>query len=184
MKRIAIAAIALALVITALPAQEDITKNPGYVDLSGIQIPDNAGDVTEVTIGPELFAMLNNFADDSDKKDLPPPGSVFSINVKSFEIDDTQFETVKAEMQKIEKKLQKENWTPIVRVKSGEETTNVSVKFDKESKKTLGFLVMSLEDGEASFVNLVGSIPFESLKNLGVHMNEDALDSLKHVMQP
>ncbi|MBN1779831.1 DUF4252 domain-containing protein [bacterium] len=188
MKRLSIIMLALVLVFGMAFAQEDYKKHPGYIDLSGIEIPEDAGEVTEVTIGPELFTMLRSFSgedeDDDDDAAFLGEGGMFSINVKTFEIDEAQSDKVRAEMAKIEKKLQKENWTPVVRVKSGDETTNVSVKFDKGTHKTLGLLVMSLEPGnEATFVNIVGSIPLEALGSMGVDMNESALDSLKQVLE-
>jgi len=184
MKRAYVIALTAVLVLGVIHAQ-DYKNHPGYIDLSGIEIPNGAGEVTEVNIGPELFMMFNSFGDE-DKGDMPDfgNGGMFSINVKTFEIDEEHSVRVREEMKKIEKKLQKDNWTSIVRVKSGDETTNVSVKFDKSKKKTLGLLVMSLEPGnEAAFVNIVGSVPLEALGNMGVNMNEDALDSLKQVLE-
>lgn len=165
-------------------AQDDLTNHPGYVDLSGIEIPKGAGEVTEVNIGPDLFRMIRGFAGDDSESEMPfGADGMFSIVVKSFDIDEEHSDKVKEEMAKIEKKLQRENWATIVRVKSGDETTNVSVKFEKKTKKTLGLLIMSLEPGnEAAFVNIVGSIPLEALGEMGVNMNENALDSLKQVL--
>jgi hypothetical protein len=166
-------------------AQEDITKHPGYIDLSGIQIPNGTGEVTEVTLGPEIFNMFRNWGDEDEGKENPfQKGGLFSINVKTFEIDSEVTSNIQEEMTKIEKKLQKENWTPIVRVKSGEERTNISIKFDKGNQKTLGLLIMSVEPGqEASFVNIVGSVPLEALSNMGVDMDASAMDSLKQVLE-
>jgi hypothetical protein len=166
-------------------AQEDITKHPGYIDLSGIQIPNGAGEVTEVTLGPEIFGMFGNWGDKEKGKENPfGKGGLFSINVKTFEIDSEITGNIQEEMAKIEKKLQKENWTPIVRVKSGEERTNISIKFDKGNQKTMGLLIMSVEPGqEASFVNIVGSVPLEALSNMGVDMDASAMDSLKQVLE-
>ena len=50
-------------------AQEDITKHPGYIDLSGIQIPNGTGEVTEVTLGPEIFNMFRNWGHDDEGKE-------------------------------------------------------------------------------------------------------------------
>ena len=90
-------------------AQENFTEHPGYIDLSGIQIPNGAGEVTEVNIGPELFSILAEFGDDEANTGMPfGEGGMFSINVKTFEIDTEHTERVRAEMAKIEKKLLKE----------------------------------------------------------------------------
>jgi len=184
MKQFSLIFMTTVLIFGMIQAQENYKNNPGYIDLSGIEIPNGAGEVTEVNIGPELFMMFQNFSSEDDDAEMPfGDDGMFSINVKTFEIDEIHSEQVRAEMEKIEKKLKKENWVSIVRVKSGDETTNVSMKFDKSNKKTMGLLVMSLEPGhEAAFVNIVGSVPLEALGSMGVDMNEDALDSLKNVL--
>jgi hypothetical protein len=185
MKNLSLIMMAALICFSMAAAQEDITKHPGYVDLSGIQIPNGTGEVTEVTLGPEIFGMIGHWT--GDKADSENPfgkGGLLSINVKTFEIDSEITDNIQEEMAKIEKKLQKENWTPIVRVKSGEERTNVSIKFDKGNQKTLGLLIMSVEPGhEASFVNIVGTVPLEALSNMGVDMDDSAMDSLKQVLE-
>ncbi|MBN2103941.1 DUF4252 domain-containing protein [bacterium] len=184
MKQFSLCLMTAVLIFGMIQAQENYKNHPGYIDLSSIEIPNDAGEVTEVCIGPELFMMFQNFSDEKDDAEMPfGDGGMFSINVKTFEINADQSEKVSAEMKKIEEKLKREKWTPIVRVKSGDETTNISVKFDKGNNKTMGLLIMSLEPGhEAAFVNIVGSVPLEAIGNMGVDMNEDALDSLKQVL--
>ena len=184
MKNLTLIMLAALMCFGMAAAQEDMTKHPGYIDLSGIQIPKNAGEVTEVTLGPDIFRLFQPH-NDEDNSGIPfGKGGMFSINVKSFEIDSAEDQNIRAEMDKIEKKLQKENWTSVVRVKSGEESTNISMKIDKDTQKMEGLFIMSLEPGhEASFVNIVGSIPLEALSNMGVDMDDSAMDSLKQVLE-
>ncbi|MCJ7812969.1 hypothetical protein MUP95_06610, partial [bacterium] len=55
--------------------------------------------------------------------------------------------------------------------------TNVSMKYDKG--KPVGILVMSLENGEASFVNIVGTIDLEQLGNLGIGLTDSVFYNLE-----
>ncbi len=178
--RIIVCASLIFLVTTAfvLAQDFDLTKHPGYIDLSQIEIPKGAGDITEVTIGPELlraFAAMGGGAEGlpADMK------SLFSINVKTFEINAEIADELRPVFEKIEKKMAKEGWVSLVKVrKNGEENTNVSIKYDKKGEMQ-GLMVMSIDPfDEAAFVNIVGKINIKDLGFLGQHVSGSALDSL------
>lgn len=159
----------------------DITTKPGYVNLDMIEVPENAGEVTEIDIGPGLINMIRQFSDDPDVK--KKMDGFFSIRVKSFEIADDETEKLRSAIDKIETKLKKEKWEKLVRVKEGEEVTNVSIKYDDKGKMQ-GVVVMTLKPGEeVSFINIVGSIDFSVLGDMGVDLNSSAMDSLKQAVE-
>ena len=166
-----------------LMAQDiELSMHPGYIDLDQIQIPDNAADVTEVDIGPGLINMIRQFSGENEEVKKKMEG-FFSIRVKSFDIDEKSTEAIRPIINDIEKKLKKEKWEKLVRVKEGEEVTNVSIKYSDKGKMQ-GLLVMSLEPNvEASFVNIVGSIDFDMLGDLGVDIDASAMDSLKQTIK-
>ena len=166
---------AILMISLLAQAQSNVSKHPGYIDLSSIKIPADVEDVVEVNLGPALLGMIGG--GDSELEDL------MSINVKTFDITESDMDELKSEMQRIEKKLEKENWVNLVRVKSRDEVVNVSMKFEEGSKKSMGLLVMSLEPGvEAAFVNIVGSIPLDKLEDFDIDMDDAALDSLKDAL--
>jgi hypothetical protein len=178
--------LASALVMFALPtfAQDfDLISQPGYVNLDEIEIPDNAVDVTEVSIGPELFQMIQNFSGE-DVPEMPKMDGFMNIQVKTFDVDELMAQELRPKMEKLEAKLRRENWVPIVRVRSGEEFTNVSMKYSKDKKKSLGLFIMSLNPSEnASFVNIVGNVDMNMLRNMDLGIHGSALDSLKKVTE-
>ena len=55
-------------------AQDNLRNHPGFIDLSNIEIPESVENVTEVSIGPEIFQMLagmgNNCEGDIPKMEL------------------------------------------------------------------------------------------------------------------
>lgn len=164
--------------VTILMAQNyDITKHPGYVDLDQIEIPKGAGDVTEVILGPELLRALSAMT--GGENGMGQFTDLFSIRVKSFEINVDMANQLYPVFDKIEKKLQKEGWQQLVRVKKNdEEHTNISIKYGKNGTME-GLVVMSIDPyDEASFVNIIGSINLKDLGFLGDHIHGSALDSL------
>ncbi|MEJ2627765.1 MAG: hypothetical protein P8078_04335, partial [bacterium] len=67
-------------------AQEiDITKEPGYIDLEKIKIPDSAGEITDICLGPALLRMFKSFDDDEISSKM---NGLLSIRVKSFELNE------------------------------------------------------------------------------------------------
>lgn len=133
----------------------DVTKLPGYIDLEKIEIPDKAGELMDVSIGPALLKIVQG--DDSWEKDSDGfLGGIVSVRIKSFEVGHDAFEKVRPIMDEIEKKLKRENWEMLVRVKDDDQTVNVSMKL--EGEKIVGILVMAVDPGDdVMFVNVVGS---------------------------
>ncbi|MBN2031579.1 DUF4252 domain-containing protein [bacterium] len=179
-KRIGLSVLVILILLTQLQAQDtDVTKLPGYVDLEQIPIPSKAGKITNITLGPSILGIAQQAVNGDDELSETLSG-LFSIRVKTFEIDSQIAEELKPKIEAIEEKLNGENWQRIVEVKDLDEYTTISMKYDKN--KAAGLLIMSLEDDEASFVNIVGSIDFEKIGKLGGGLHIDALDSLKRDM--
>jgi hypothetical protein len=174
--------IVLGIGVTAF-AQDDVKRNPGYVDLDDIEIPDSVGEVTEVNLGPDLMRIAAPFCPS-------PPGEAemkfpMSIRVKSFQTDPRSAERMKPLMEKIAKQLHDKNWIDLVHVKKKNEFTVVSVKMDKHNKQA-GMMVMSVEpSGEVSFVNLVGNMDMNMLPMMGINVGNgfSAMDSLRDIKE-
>ncbi len=153
------------ILFTHIQAQDiDLKKQPGYIDLTQIQIPQYAGKITNITLGPSLLSIAKQNVNGDEELSKMLSG-IFSIQVKSFEIDSMIEHEIRPKIKEIEDKLNKEDWQNLIQVIDNDEYTNVSLKYDKE--KLVGLLVMSLEDDEVSFVNIVGTINLEQLGNLG-----------------
>ncbi len=168
----------LALAVGVYAQEGDLKKQPGYVNFDEIKIPDKAGEVTEITLGPGLVKLAAMAADDKDEDLDEVLSNIKGIQVKSFKVNESETETIQPIMDKIEAKLNREGWERLVQVKGEDERVVVSIKsIDKE---IVGLLVMSLEPGdEASFVNIVGNIDLNKIGDLGIDLDDSALDSLK-----
>lgn len=175
-KRMLPISLAACLLIMALPALAgDVTKEPGYVDLSFIDIPDDAAEVQDI----DLTAMLVTLADDAraegeaDLADLL--AMVRSVRVKAFSVgaDDG---AVKQSVDRVMKKLDQDKWTRIIYVKDDDETVSVSTKTDKDGN-IVGLTVVMFEPGDSvGFVNVVGDINLGKLLTLASRFDMDDLD--------
>ena len=168
----------------AYAQQVDIKKHPGYVDLDEIKIPEAAVEITDIDLGPALIALMQLGRNDDEDEDFSKGLSgLLSIRVKSFEIEFDEARRLRRMMEKFDEKLNLEDWTPLIRTKSRDELTNISMKIDKG--KIVGFFLMSLDRDEGvSFVNIVGgNVDLESIKNFGLGLSDSALDSLEESLE-
>jgi hypothetical protein len=80
---------------------------------------------------------------------------------------------------RIEKKLKKEDWKQLIYTKEDDELTTVSLKYDKD--RILGLLVMSIDPTEeVTFVNIIGDFSLDDLDDFDIDLDDDAIDSLRH----
>jgi len=166
-----------ALVVSlALPALAGIKDEPGYIDLSFIEIPADAEEVQDI----DLTSMLVNIADDAraeGEDDLADMLSmVRSVRVKFFSIDDRHDDAIKQNVDRIMKKLDQDDWTRIIYIKDGDETVSVSSKNNKDGV-IVGLTLVVFEPGEsAGFVNVVGEINLGKLFTMAGKFDFDDLD--------
>jgi hypothetical protein len=137
-------------------AQEfDLEKHPGYIDLEKIEIPDKAGRVTDISLGPAFVKFVKWANGEDAEEDLRHFSGILSIRVKVFEVDDEDTETIRRIMNEYAKKMEAKEWENMVLMKHEDERFEVRVKFD--GKRAIGFFMMAHEPGdEVAFVNIVG----------------------------
>jgi hypothetical protein len=169
----------LALVAGAAAKDVDITKLPGYVDLSKITIPGDAEDIVDINIDAEMLQMAATDADGNLQKAL---SQLQSVRVKSFEMTDLVSAQVQPTVDLMRKQLEKENWDQMIYVKSDDETFTVSVK--KAEGKMVGLMVIAFEpEDSVTFVNIIGDLNLKSLAALvdefGDGDFEDLLEDLE-----
>lgn len=168
--------------ILAFAQDEDFKKHAGYVDLSAITIPDKAGKITEVFLGPALLKIAAMAEEGEDKDIAEVLSGIHGIQVKTFEVEPKEAEVIIPIIDRIEKRLKGEGWERLVLVKEEDERVVVSLKSD--GKKAVGLLVMAFDPNEeAAFVNIVGTIDFKSLESLDINLDDSVLDSLKSHME-
>jgi|GEM_PF-875227 len=153
----------------------DASKLPGYVDLSDVKIPKHAENITEISLGLPILNLLRHDDDDEVAGSL---SGVFTIQVKSFEVDRRESEKLEPIVKKIEKRLEKDHWKRMLYSKEGDEISVITIKYDKG--KPAGLFIMSYTpEEEVSFVNIVGRIDFHKIGALNFGYNNSALDSLR-----
>jgi len=178
MKRsiLVVAALMLLAPLSAVCADDDDIKNhPGYIDLDDIKVPQTSQSMTMIDLGPEILGLFTKSdREDGDEKS----SSIISIHVRSYESDSIDVEELQPVIERIQKKLKKEDWKQLIYSKEGDEQTTVSIKYGGD--RILGLFVMAIDPAdEVTFVNVIGDFKLSDLDDFDIDLDEDTLDSLR-----
>jgi len=157
-------------------ADEDVTRMPGYVDLSQFLHKEKEL-TTEVEITNPLLSLVAMAAGAEDAELAKVLNLLKLIKVYSFNIKPEEVSSLASQIQAADDKMTKAHWNPFVKVREGKEVTHVYMKVDKQ--RVVGLAIFSVDQNQASFVNIVGEIDMQSMNKLGEKFNIPKMDSVK-----
>jgi len=175
MKRSLVFSILLTAWACGAMQEEDVTRMPGYVDLS--QFLNKDKDLTtEVELSNPLLSLVAGSTAQEDA-DLSRMLQVIKlIKVYSFDVKPNELAALSERIQSADAGLIKARWERFVKVREGKELTTVYLKRDKE--QVVGLALLSVDENEAAFINIVGAIDLKAMNKLGEKFNIPKLDSL------
>lgn len=172
-------ALMAAIAAPALAGDGDVSRLPGYVDLSEIDIPDGAETLQEIDLGPDLLAAAFK-SDDMSAGDAKTMAEalemVKSVRMISFAIAGETAVAARGEVDAMQKKLEKGNWKRIVMMKDKEEYVVVSVLHGPSFIQ--GLMVMAIEPDEATFVNIVGELNLSTMAQLAGELHSKEMSAV------
>ena len=170
--------ILLAGLLLAVQATAGGVKDmPGYIDLSWIEIPDEAEEIQDIDLGPVLLGVAADAEEAGDSELAQALAMVKSIRVKAFSADGIDPGRIDKMVKKVQAMLKKKDWERLVYVKDNDETLTISTKY--QDGDMVGLMVVAFEDDEeVAFVNVVGNLDLATLLKLGLGMNDLDLDGL------
>ena len=170
MKRVILLTALLSFCLAVQAQDVELEKLAGYVDLEKIEIPVDARSVTDITLGPALLRLAEDFCYDEDEE-IAGFG-ISSVRIKAFDLYRADVKKVREAMETIADKLKTEDWESLVTVTSEEEFVRIAIKFVEDKPVGLMILVFD-EDDEAAFVNVAGNdINFKHLTGIGMGMGK------------
>ena len=169
------------LVLSAanLVAQEtDYSRFPGYANFGDLESLQDGEMVTEILIEEKLLKMVSKFTKDDDELSSLI-GGLKLIKVNTFEVTEKNASDLMNKASKIDKELVSKKWDRIVKTKSRGEIANVYIKTQGDDE-FVGLTVVTVDkDGEAAFINIVGTINMDALGKLGQKFDIPGLDDIK-----
>lgn len=163
----------------ALFAQKsDYTKYPGYIDFGDFESLEKGEEITEVVIEEHLLKMVAKLAKNKEPELSDMISGLKLIRVNTFEVSGDTYQKLEQRAEKIDKDLMGKGWDRIVKTRSRNEFANVYIKTQGD-ENIVGLAVATVEkDGEAAFVNIVGTINLETIGRLGDKFDIPSLDKV------
>jgi hypothetical protein len=163
-----------ALVALPVMAQEDALKDfPGYVDFG--ELTAIFGEPTvQISVGESLLGLVSSLSAKEDPEAAELFKRLNGVRVNVFETDSIPDGAV-GFIKDVSDKLNDRGWESVVTVNSSDEQVRIFMKIlDSEVQ---GITVMAVEDTEAVFVNVIGSIDPEELGRVMDNFDIDLHDS-------
>jgi len=158
-------------------AQDEAMKDlPGYVDFG--QLNQIFGEPSvEIAVGESLLGLVGTFSASED----PDVAALFK-RLKGVRINVFETEGLSANgldhVKSVASQLAAMGWESVVKVNSDDEQVRIFMKLNGDAVE--GITVMAVEEDEAAFINVIGSLnPAELQKvmdNFDVHINGDEDD--------
>lgn len=166
------------LALGSAQAAEKLEELPGYVDLSGIAIPEDAETSIEVYLKKPLLRLVAEASRSQEPEFAEMIDQIELISVGGFSVDDEELSRIRAQIAETVEKLENTGWEKVARVRERGEHLHVYLRVDGD--EIVGLLVMGFEkEREAIFVNIVGHIDPAEIGRIGSRFNIAPLDSLR-----
>ena len=105
----AAAVLGLGLLLTAAGALAgDVAKEPGYVDLEWIRIPDDADEIKDIDLSPMLMSFARDAQENGDDALVQALAMVRSLRVKAFSATAAMDKDLSATVEQVTAKLKKD----------------------------------------------------------------------------
>ena len=181
MKKVLCISISILMTLLALEVGADDEKLetlPGYFDFGSFEDYQDRETSVEVYVKEPLLSIVRVAMRHEEPELAELLSKIKLIKVRTFSIGDRDTEEIGARVTDMGRKLNRQGWEKIVRVKDYDEQVFVYMKSTDGNIE--GMVVIAVEyDEEAAFVNIVGEITPESLQKLYGRFSIPELDSVR-----
>jgi hypothetical protein len=158
---------------------DDVLKHPGYVNFAALGLPDPSEASVEVNLRGSLLKLVGLAAQEDEPEMRSLMNNLELVRVLVYPAEDLGLSGFTDKAAELAKRLEKDGWETLVRVRERDETAYIAVKL--EGEKVVGLTVLACEkDDEVVFVNIAGLIDMEEIWRLGHGLDIDPLDSLRN----
>jgi hypothetical protein len=170
--------IIIALITFSAYAQNDYSNEPGYFDFGDLTVFEKGDGITEVFLESNILKMVAAVTEDEEPELSAMLNGLALVKVNVFEVSDKNETSIREKIDELDRKLSSQKWERIVRSRGGEEAVNVYLKTSGKSD-IKGLVVTTVDkNGEAVFVNIVGTIDLKKIGKLGAKFDIPSLDKL------
>lgn len=176
-KRILLCAVVL-LAVAGTAWAQDLEDDPGYVDLDAIEGWFDKEPSIIVNVKGALLDLVAEASryEDPDLADLLR--KLKSVQVRGYNLRWADFERVQQQTKVLARRLEAQGWDTVVRVRDDDEDVNIHVRVDDGAIAGMVVMVISPDDDETVFVNIVGEIDPAQIGRLGRKFDIEPLDDM------
>ncbi|MFQ5572064.1 MAG: DUF4252 domain-containing protein [Rhodothermales bacterium] len=159
-------------------AQEDLKSDPGYVDLSIIEGWFDSEPKIVVNIKGALLDLVAEASRYEDPELADLLRKLKSVQVRGFGLRWADFQDVERRASALAQRLESDGWDTVLRVHDDDEQVDVYVRVDDGVIAGMVVVVISPDEDESVFVNIVGEINPEQIGRIGRRFDIDPLDDI------
>ena len=157
----------------ALAAKD--ADQPGYIDLSFIQIPDDAEEIQDIDLGPVLKDVIREAEANNDHEIVALLAMVHSLRLRAFSVDENSVKMARESVDKVTARLKKDDWDTLMKFKDEGELTTINIKYHDDNMVGLTVVVFDPTE-EVLFVNVVGELDLGKLMKLAGELDSGELE--------
>jgi len=157
---------------SALAGKSD---QPGYIDLSFIEIPDDADQIQDIDLGPVLKDVVREAKANDDLEIAELLSMVHSLRLRSFSLDEESVNMARKAVDKVGALLKADDWDTLMKFKDEGQLTTINIKYHNDNMVGLMVIVFDPEE-EVLFVNVVGDLELGKLMKLANNLDTDELE--------
>lgn len=178
-KRMLCCGLLLFVVTGSAWAQADIESDPGYVNLDEI----TGWFAREPSIIVNIKGALLDLVAEASRYEDPDLADLLhklkSVQVRGFNLGYADFREAEQRTNAFAKRLEARGWDTVVLVRDhDDETVHVHVLVDKGAIAGMMVMVVSSDEDETVFVNIVGEINPEQIGRIGRRFDIDPLNDV------
>jgi hypothetical protein len=165
---------AIPVLLGVLPLAAQDIKLPANLD----RLEAKASEVVNVQLDGALIQLASRFLSDKDPDEANVKRLVDGLKgiyVKSFEFDERD-QYNKSDVEDLRQQLRGPAWARIVGASSKKKGENSEVYLKTEAGQITGLAIIVTDPKELTFINIVGSIRPEDIRDLGGHMGIPKID--------
>lgn len=177
-KRMLCCGLVMLMATGAAWAQDDLESDPGYVNLDQFEGWFDEEPSIIVNIKGALLKLVAEASryEDPDLADLLR--KLKAVQVRGYKLGWADFKGVEQRANDFAKSLQAKGWDTVLRVRDDDEHVHVHVRVNDGVIAGMMVMVVSLDDDETYFLNIVGEINPEQIGRIGRKFDIEPLDGM------
>jgi hypothetical protein len=153
-------------------SQEELERQPGFVDFGDIWEWSDGDEEVEIHLTQPLLGVAGSFMRGEDPELADLILDLHLVRVNQFTFNRRDEDAVRGFIDDTGRRLRRDGWDNIVKVRERDERVNVFVKLDGDGQDPAetflsGLCILVVDGDESTFVNVVGRFRLEDVARVG-----------------